>query len=134
MTNKKYIILYYLSFIITLSFMVFSSYKYSELVSLGEYSLSEVFFDLKDNILGIINIILVIVFTVLLLKKKKLQKENILFPIAYICFFTIVVVLCYLFNNKVIIPYMHFSYYLFFINVGYFFLNGYSLLTIKYRK
>ena len=129
MDNKKYVVLYYISFVLTLAFAIFSSLKYSEIVSIN--SDTSWISNLSENILGIINLVLVIIFTAMLIRKKKIEKETVLFPVIYLCYFLIVVVLCFLFNSKVIISYMHFEYYLLFINVGYLFLNGYSLLSLK---
>ena len=130
MKTNKYIVLYYLSFVITMAFVIFSSYKYLEILSLnGNTLLSE----MSNNILGIINLILVIVFTILLIKKKKIQVESMLFPYVYLAFFVIVLSLCFLFNSKVMISYMHFEYYTFFIGIGYLLFNIYSLLLIKIK-
>ena len=55
-------------------------------------------------------------------------------PITYIIFTIIVLIICILFNNKLVIPYIHYSYYLKFILINYILLNTYSLLSIKYKK
>ena len=59
----------------------------------------------------IINIVLVIIFTILLIKKE-LNKTNILFPIIYIIFTAIVIVICILFNDRLVIPNIQFPYYI----------------------
>ena len=135
MKEKKYLVLYYISFVITLIFTIYSSLK-----SLNLYSISEennTFKELSSSIFGsalfVINLILVIVFTILIWKKK-IKVDNIILPIIYIVFFTIVVILTLLFNNKVLISYMHFDYYLFFINTGYVLLNIYSLCLINCKN
>lgn len=131
MKNKKYLVLYYFSFVITILFMGYASYKYLKIISIGDIGFSEIISHIFDGVIGIINIIMVVIFTILVLKRKKIKVDNNLFPIAYICFFTIVVALCFIFNNKVMVPYMHFNYYLFFINIGYLLLNIYSLLLVN---
>ena len=134
MKNKKFLLLYYLSFVITILFTGFATYKNLELLEIGDIGFVSILSDMMQNIIFLINMVLVIVFTVLLLRKRKIVVDSLWLPIIYVCFFTIVLVMCLLFNNKVVIPYLHLGYYTSFINVGYLFLNGYSLLLIKYKK
>ena len=100
MYNKKlYIGLYYLSFIGTIILCLFlvkgpiTYYNY-------EFSLVT---GLPILVL-LLNILLTIVFTILLIVRKKLSKVNILFPIIYIVFTLLVLLVCYLFNDRVLIP------------------------------
>jgi hypothetical protein len=132
MKEKKYLVLYYISFVITLAFSIYSTYKTRNLYSIGDDA--NIVSNLLGNVLVFINFVLVIIFTILILKKKKIKVDNIILPVCYILFSIIVVVLCLLFNDKVIIPYMHFEYYLFFINIGFLFVNSYSLFLINYKK
>ena len=134
MKNKKFLLLYYLSFVITILFTGFATYKNLELLEIGDIGFVSILSDMMQNIIFLINMVLVIVFTVLLLRKRKIVVDSLWLPIIYVCFFTIVLVMCLLFNNKVVIPYLHLGYYTSFINVGYLFLNGYSLLLIKYKR
>ena len=130
MKEKMYVVLYYLAFVITFLFVGYASY-------INNSGLNYVAMDLVRNVLLIVNLLLVIVFTVLLLKKKKVNEVSIVFPIVYLCFFIVIVVLCFMFNNKLIVYnmlYMQFPYYGFFINLGFLFLNIYSLLSLQYRK
>ena len=134
MKNKMYLILYYISFIVTVLFLGFAIYKSNGLLSYSDGSLSDLLSISLLSVLGIINILLVIIFTVLNLKKNKINPQNILYPIFYLCFFTIIVIMCFLFNNKVMVRYIHFDYYSVFICIGYLFLNIYTLLLIKNKK
>ena len=134
MKSKKYVLLYYFSFVVTYIFMGFACYKYMAQISIGDNNFTMILSDMLENIFSIINLTLVIIFTVLLLKKKKMQDESVLFPIVYLSFFAIVVVFSFLFNNKVLVPYMHFEYYSYFISIGYLFFNIYSLLLFKEKK
>ena len=134
MKNKKYLVLYYFSFIVTILFTGFSTYKSMELLEIGDINFTSLLSNMTGNILLFINIVLVIIFTVLIICKRKLVIDSLLLPIIYISFFTIVVLLSFLFNNKVMVSYLHFEYYAFFINIGYLILNCYSLLLIKYKK
>ena len=133
MKNKKYLLLYYFSFVITILFTGFATYKNLELLEIGDIGFISILSNMMQNIIFLINMVLVIVFTVLLLRKRKLVVDSLWLPIMYVCFFTIVLILSFLFNNKVMISYLHFEYYAFFINIGYLLLNGYSLLLIKYK-
>jgi len=134
MKKNKYLILYYISFVITIAFSVFSTYKYHALYGIGEEINTGLITNILENIFVVINLILVIAFTILIIKKKKIVVDSLMLPISYICFFIIVMILCFLFNNKVMVPYIHFEYYLFFINTGLLFLNSYSLFLINYKK
>ena len=134
MKNKKYLVLYYFSFIVTILFTGFSIYKSMELLEIGDINFTSLLSNMTGNILLFVNIVLVIIFTILIIRKRKLVIDSLLLPIIYISFFTIVVLLSFLFNNKVMVSYLHFEYYAFFINIGYLILNCYSLLLIKFIK
>lgn len=124
MNNKKlYIPLYYLSLLLTLCICIIPTHHIEQYLTLSKLSV----------LLIIINILLIIIFTVLLIKKG-INKINILLPITYILFTIIVLIICILFNNKLVIPYIHYSYYIKFILINYILLNTYSLLSIKYKK
>lgn len=86
-----------------------------------------------SHIIIFVNVILVSIFTLLLIKRN-LGKVNILFPIIYILFSIIVSIICVLFNNRLVIPYVHYSYYIQFILVNYTLLNIYSILSFKEKK
>ncbi len=131
MNNKKlYLYLYYASLFVTALMMILLLVKSPAKYYNGEYELVSGF-----GILAcIINVILVAVFTVLFGIRKKLDKVNILFPAQYILFTLIVLVLCHLFNNKLLIPYVHYSYYNVFILFNYTLLNIYSILSIGKKR
>lgn len=132
--KKKYLLLYYLSFVITLLFIVFATYKNIGLFEISDTNFSSVLSEMRQNIVLLVNMVLVIVFTILILRKRKLMIDNIWLPVIYISFLAFVLIMCFLFNNKVMVLYLHFEYYAFFINIGYLLLNCYSLLLIKYKK
>ena len=134
MKNRKYLLLYYLSFFITIIFTGIATYKNMELLEIGDINFTSLLANMTGNALLFLNVVLVVVFTSLIIKKRKLVIDNLLLPIIYVCFCAFIVILCFLFNNKVMVPYLHFEYYAFFINIGYLFLNCYSLLLIKYKK
>ena len=135
MKEKKYLVLYYISFVITLIFIGYSTSKTLNLYSIDEVSSSfrEIMSSMFGNALVIINLVLVAIFTIFVWKKK-IKIDSIALPVMYIAFFAIVVVLCFLFNIKVIVPFIHFDYYLSFINIGYLLLNVYSLFLVNYKK
>ena len=72
---------------------------------------------------------------VLFLKKEKyeLNTDNTLFPISYLCFMGLMVVIALLFNLKVVIINMHFMYYLSFIVFAYLLLSIYTLLSFNFK-
>jgi len=85
------------------------------------------------SILGLINLILVIVFSVKLIKSK-LENVNILFIILYLLFLIILIILALVMNNKLMIPNIHYGYYISFILFNYFLLNIYSVLSLNHLK
>lgn len=114
MKTKKYLILYYICFLSTLLFSILTTSIFN-----------------ISTLLLTINILISFIFTYLIIKYKKLQIKNLLFPISYIIFFIIILILCFLFNNKVLIEYIHFQYYQLFILINFLLLNIYSVLSIK---
>ena len=134
MKNKIYLVLYYVSFLVTTLFLGFSIYKSTGLLEYFEGSFSDIMSRIISNVFSVINLVLVIIFTFLILRKKKFNAQNSIFPILYLAFFTIIVIICFLFNNKVMVTYVHFSYYSVFVCVGYLILNVYTFLLIKYKK
>lgn len=79
-------------------------------------------------ILGVLNIVLTIIF-ILKSIKKKLENVNLLFPISYLIFVIVVVILMFFMNDKLIIPYIHISYYGTLIMFNYLLMNVYSVLS-----
>ena len=84
-------------------------------------------------ILGLLNLILVIIFSLKLIKNK-LENVNVLFPIIYLLFLIVVILLALVMNNKLMIPNMHYGYYISFILFNYLLLNIYSILSITKLK
>ncbi len=122
-SKKVYICLYYLAFILSIWVCAIPRILQNNLniyVDLSRLSYLMVF----------ANIVLVITFTILLIKKK-LGKVNILFPIIYILFTIIVLVICFLFNSRLVIANIQFSYYIKFILINYVLFNTYSILSIN---
>ena len=117
-------LLYYICFL----FSVFIWFSTSNLIS--EYGTVRTS---ANVILGIVNLVLVIIFTIKL-TKNKLEKVNIMFPIIHLIFSIIVVIIALIINNKLIFPYIHYSYYLSFILFNYVLLNIYSVLLFDKNK
>ncbi len=122
--NKLFIFLYYLCNILTLgvSFYMFG-FKPTEV-----YGVSP-----KILIFLIINVLLIVLFT-LFIFKKRLNNINILSFIIYLLFFIIMWIVIVLFNKKVLIPVYTTHYYLNFILIGYTILNIHSLLFFENKK
>lgn len=122
-SKKLYSIFYYISLLLSIFVCIIpkilpsNDYFYINLSGLS-------------HIIIFVNAMLVTVFTILLIKRN-LEKVNVLFPIFYIVFAIIVLIICALFNNRLIIPYIHYSYYIQFILVNYTLLNIYSILSFK---
>lgn len=116
---KKYKILYYICFILTIvCFFVFGIFIEDLGVVMG-------------SVFGIINLLLSLLFILLSTRKYKLKKFNIMCPVVYLIFFSVVICLCFVLNSIVMVPYVHFMYYYNFILIGYFIFNLYSLLCLS---
>ena len=130
MNSKKYLILYYIccAIMFVLTPGLISMLKI-------DIDLFDFFFvySLKATVI-IINLLLFIVFTVFVMKKKIEEKSDLLFPISFIVFYIIVLGLCFLFNDKVVIEYYHFSYFLKFVVLYFTVFNIYSVLCIDFKK
>ena len=125
--NKSLIfkILYYVSFILTTIIWLYIS----RLIDKFDLDINT----FSNTLLGIINLVLIIIFSIKLLKHK-LEKVNILFPIIYLIFSIIVMIISFIMNNKLVIPYIHFNYYVSFVLFNYFLLNVYSVLSLEKIK
>lgn len=123
--TKTFKIVYYLCSILTLLYIIILSKTISIYMSQAPIQ------TFANYLLGIINLILLIIVSISLIKKKELQNTNILFPIIHLLFFSIVIIISILYNSKLIIPYIQFGYYLSFILFNYLLLNIYTLLSIK---
>ena len=119
--NNKYLILYYMSFILTSIFL----YLKADIC----YELNNIF----SFVLAVINLILVIIFSIFLFNKK-INKYNILFPILYIVFLIILVIISFILNEKIVINDIHYPYYICFLLFEYLLLNVYSLLSFDGNK
>lgn len=125
---KIFKILYYVCFIVSLilSFCIFGL----------NYFVDEIYNDFIGStgfggILVIINILLVLIFSFGLLRKRKIKEINNLFPILFLVFTIIVVGVSFVFNSILIIPYIHFNYYISLILFNYLLLNIYSVLSLS---
>ena len=128
MKIKKHLILYYIccAFMFVLTPIIYSK---SQLYGYNDFINSS----LKGNLI-IINAIITIVFTVLLIRKKSININSIVFPISFIIFYIAVFELCILFNNKVMLEDLHIDYYFKFIAIYFTTFNIYYILSIDYKK
>lgn len=126
MTNTKtYNILYYSNFILMLAslislFFVFKSIDFS-------------IFTPGIVIFGIVSLILVIIYSINLIKKRN-TKINILFPIIHILFTILLFLIGYLYNDKLILENIQFTYYFKIVLFNYILLNLYSILSLENTK
>jgi len=123
MKTKLYLILYYLLQVVTFTSMF---YFYTLMKN------DNVLYSFKNIIYMsiILNAIFILIFTILLIIKRKFT-GNIIFPICYLLFFTGVITLSLIYNNYVLISFMHFGYFYKFILFALMLLNIYTLLGIK---
>lgn len=121
MKTKSYLLFYYLGIIIIGVLLCINN----KTVDYTSYSFL--------HLLIIINLIITIVNTIALLRKKRLEVKSALLPISFIIFSILVIIGCLLFNDRVIIHNIHFGYYLGLIVLGYTFVNIYTLLNIKFK-
>lgn len=123
--SKSYNILYYIIFALT----AFSAIGLEHVVTPMGYSISTP----DIVILFIINLLLVLIYSIGL-RKKVSKNANVLFTIIHLLFFIVLFIIGCLYNSKLIIPYMHFSYYLKLILINYIFLNIYSIMSLEKNK
>lgn len=131
MNNKKiYICLYYFALLLSIFICTIPSILQTNFIN-ADSSL-EMYVNLSGLSFFLIslNLILIIIFTILLIKRS-LSNTNILFPTFYILFAIVVLIICVLFNNRLVIPYIQYSYYINFILMNYTLLNLYSALSIN---
>lgn len=140
MKNKSYLWLYYICFVLTLLIIGVGSIKFTPTLTLSEnVNLFDGLIDYINasysiSLLSLINFAFFLIFIILIIKKRKLNVNSLIFPVSYIIFFLVLNIICFLFNNKVIMPYIHFGYYQTFILIDYLFLNIYSLLCLTKKE
>ena len=128
--EKSYIYLYYLCFILSIIIYII---PYQFIVIFSPDTSNLTIRSLFNTVVLLINLILVILFSVYL-KKKKFTPGNIIMPITYIVFWITVITVCFLFNSRLVIPNLQFVYYAKYIYIGYLILNVYSILCFKNKK
>lgn len=128
--EKSYIYLYYLCFILSIIIYIIP-YQFIGIFSPDTSNLT--IRSLFNTIVLLINLILVILFSIYL-KKKKFTPGNIIMPITYIVFWIVIIIVCFLFNSRLVIPNLQFVYYAKYIYIGYLILNVYSILCFKNKK
>lgn len=128
--EKTYIYLYYLCFILSIIIYII---PYQFIVIFSPDTSNITIRSLFNTVVLLINLILVILFSVYL-KKKKFTPGNIIMPITYIVFWIVIITLCFLFNSRLVIPNLQFNYYTKYIYIGYLILNVYSILCFKNKK
>ncbi len=128
--EKTYIYLYYLCFILSIIIYII---PYQFIVIFSPDTSNLTIRSLFNTAVLLINLILVILFSVYL-KKKKFTPGNIIMPITYIVFWIVIITVCFLFNSRLVIPNLQFNYYTKYIYIGYLILNVYSILCFKNKK
>ncbi len=128
--EKTYIYLYYLCFILSI---IIYMIPYQFIVIFSPDTSNLTIRSLFNTVVLLINLILVILFSVYL-KKKKFTPGNIIMPITYIVFWIVIITVCFLFNSRLVIPNLQFNYYTKYIYIGYLILNVYSILCFKNKK
>ena len=123
---KKYLIFYFIaSAIIVLLFgLSFCSFPSDSIFDEG------IFFENINKVALYLNVAIIIIVIVLLIKKRRIDGK-IVFPIAFLVFTGFIVIGCFLFNDRVIVPYIHFGYYARLVVYGFTLLNIYTLLSME---
>ena len=125
MTNKKtYLILYYISFLLTLILHIYSNGYTYYTVFLDDPFASVLFF-------SIILIIFLIIITILFIKKD--LKASITFPLIYLIFTITLYLLITTYFSDTIYP-IYPTYYFKFIFIGFIFLNIYTCLCLTKKE
>ena len=122
--SKKYIILYYISFLVT----VFISLFLDSTITIFNTNL---FMSGLLVLSLIINLVLVVLFSIFLFMKRKLMKTNLLFPITYLLFLAFVLLFSVIYDDRLILSVIHYHYYFIFVLFDYLLFNIYSVLSFK---
>lgn len=122
--SKKYIILYYISFLVT----VFVSLFLDSTITIFS---ANIFMSGLIILSLIINLVLVVLFSVFIFMKRKLMKTNLLFPITYLLFLVFVLLFSVIYDDRLILSVIHYHYYFMFVLVDYLLFNIYSVLSFK---
>ena len=125
--NKKYLVLYYASFLVTICAFLFLTN------SITVFSLEPFPYGFYTLAL-ILNLGFVVLFSVFLFMKKILYKVNLLFPVLYLLFFGFVLFFSIIYEERLILPVIHYQYYFMFVLGDYLLLNIYSILSITKLK
>lgn len=114
--NKSFRILYFICFICFLLTFAFPTLfiSFNTYFALG---------------IGVLSLILYVISDIYL-RKNKIKNINVLFPIIFIVFFVLVVIIAFMFNGKVFISFIHFNYYSSFVLFNYLLLSLYTFLSI----
>lgn len=116
--QKNYVIVYTIASILTLVFSIFSMI------------ITEEVYNLVYMLFMIINVILALIFYIKI-RKNKIKKQNILLPIIHIIFLIVMILLSLVINSYVIVPYIHFAYYMNFVLISDLMLNAYTILCLS---
>ena len=133
MKNKLYLVLYYISFIITFTLCIRTFFNLKlpierQIIFLGEQAF-------KYYVLLIsLNITIFILFTIGIIRKKEYDNSSLIVPISYLVFYLIILIICLLYDKIVIIKNLHYAYYELFLLFAYLLFNIYSLLGFEYKK
>ena len=128
MKNKIFLILYYLIFInIILIFTILNKIMY---IFYEGYCFG------INSLLLVINIITFIIFKYILIKYKKINIENksLILLSTYIIFEIILIISCLIFDTKLMIPQIEYSYYFSIALIPYTLLNIYCILNTTTQK
>lgn len=125
--SKKYIILYYASFLVTICACLLLS---NSITIFG----TSLFMSGLIILSLILNLVFVILFSVFLVLKKKLVKVNLLFPVLYLLFFGFVLFFSIIYDDRLILSVVHYHYYFMFVLADYLLLNIYSILSFKKKS
>lgn len=119
--TKTFTITYYVAFLLSLIIAIYTCQVYNEF---------EMYTPASPMVyLGIINLFLVIVFTISLLTKTKALNGNAIFPFGYVVFEAIVFAISLMYNKILIYENMRLGYFCTIILGAYTLLNIYALLS-----
>jgi hypothetical protein len=120
---KTFTITYYVAFLLSLIIAIYTYNVYNEYDMYTPAS--------PMVYLGIINLFLVIVFTIIILTKKKTLNGNSIIPFGYVVFEAIVFIVCVMYNKILINENMQLGYFCTIILGAYILLNIYALLSFE---
>ena len=134
MKNKIFLILYYIIFFI-ITGIIISLISFNTLNKYTYFGNNTMVIKPLNISLFIISFIAFLITNIFILRKKiNIDIKHIIFEISFIIFMLIIVICCLIFDKKLVIEKIEYSYYLTILLIPYILLNIYPIFTLKKKE